>query len=161
MDGLPTSTFAVQVVLGPEIQEMLHQSPTIKQFLTTFYSCDYKGFFQALADVDEMLMKNHLLAPHRRFYVRELRILGYTQLLTSYRSVTLDSIANSFGVSPAFIDRELSHFIAAKRLNCKIDKVAGIVMTNRPDEKNSQYQTTIKQGDLLLNQIQKLSQRLY
>lgn len=56
--------------------------------------------------------------------------------------------------------RELSHFIAAKRLNCKIDKVAGIVMTNRLDMKNAQYQTVIKQGDLLLNQVQKLSQAI-
>lgn len=40
-----------------------------------------------------------------------------------------------------FIDyRELSRFIAAGRLNCKIDKVGGIVETNRPDSKNYQYQ---------------------
>lgn len=67
-------------------------------------------------------------------------------------------MAKSFGVTTDFIDRELSQFIATKRLNCKIDKVAGIVMTTRVDKKNSQYQATIKQGDALLNQIQKLSQ---
>ena len=37
-----------------------------------------------------------------------------------------------------------------------IDKVAGIIETNRPDAKNAQYQSTIKQGDLLLNRVQKL-----
>jgi len=36
--------------------------------------------------------------------------------------------------------RELSRFIAAGRLHCKIDKVGGIVETNRPDSKNYQYQ---------------------
>ena len=36
--------------------------------------------------------------------------------------------------------RELSRFIAAGRLHCKIDKVKGIVETNRPDSKNWQYQ---------------------
>jgi len=51
----------------------------------------------------------------------------------------------------------LSRFIAAGRLHCKIDKVGGIVETNRPDKKNAQYQATIRQGDLLLNRIQKLS----
>ena len=30
-----------------------------------------------------------------------------------------------------FISRELSRFIAAGRLNCKIDKVGGVVETNR------------------------------
>ncbi|KAK8684442.1 hypothetical protein V6N13_040469 [Hibiscus sabdariffa] len=41
--------------------------------------------------------------------------------------------------------------------HCKIDKVAGVLETNRPDAKNALYQATIKQGDFLLNRIQKLS----
>jgi len=56
-----------------------------------------------------------------------------------------------------FIDLELSRFIAAVKLHCKIDKVAGVLETNRPDAKNALYQATIKQGDFLLNRIQKLS----
>ena len=43
------------------------------------------------------------------------------------------------------------------RLSCSIDKVNGIVSSTRPDTKNAQYQATIKQGDLLLNRVQKLS----
>lgn len=35
--------------------------------------------------------------------------------------------------------------------------VNGIIETNRPDEKNRQYQDVIKKGDLLLNRVQKLS----
>lgn len=92
--------------------------------------------------------------------------------------------------------RELSRFIASGRLHCRIDKVAGVVETNRPDSKNYLYQvskkktkenlqlrtcgwsscllacllfcfclktitfllqSSIKQGDLLLNRVQKLS----
>lgn len=55
------------------------------------------------------------------------------------------------------IFRELSRFISAGKLHCKIDKVAGVLETNRPDSKNALYQSTIKQGDFLLNRIQKLS----
>ena len=54
-----------------------------------------------------------------------------TQFLESYKSVTLQSMADSFGVSIDFIDRELSDFIVAGRLPAKIDKVAGIIETNR------------------------------
>jgi 26S proteasome regulatory subunit N7 len=43
------------------------------------------------------------------------------------------------------------------RLNCKIDKVDGVLQTNRPDLKNSLYQTLIKDGDALLNNVSKLS----
>jgi len=97
------------------------------------------------------------LAPHLRFYSREVRIVAYSQLLESYRSVQIRNMAHEFGVSTEFLDSELSRFIASGRLHCKIDKVGGIVETNRPDAKNAQYQSTIKQGDLLLNRIQKLS----
>ena len=38
-----------------------------------------------------------------------------------------------------------------------INSVNGIIETNRPDEKNRQYQAVIKRGDLLLNRVQKLS----
>ena len=51
------------------------------------------------------LKSNRILAPHTRFYVREMRILAYNQLLESYRSLTLDSLARSFGVSVGFVDR--------------------------------------------------------
>ena len=34
-----------------------------------------------------------------------MRILAYTQLLESYRSLTLDSLVRSFGVSVDFVDR--------------------------------------------------------
>jgi 26S proteasome regulatory subunit N7 len=57
----------------------------------------------------------------------------------------------------SFTCRELSRFIAAGKLHCKIDKVAGVLETNRPDARNAFYQATIKQGDFLLNRIQKLS----
>ena len=76
----------------------------------------------------------------------------------SYRSVTVASMAAAFGVSEPFLDAELSRYIATGRLHANIDKVGGVVETNRPDAKNALYQDAIKKGDqLLLNRIQKLS----
>lgn len=113
--------------------------------------------FHETAAIEQSLKLDRILAAHRRFYVREMRIIAYSQLLESYRSLTIESMAQSFGVTEEFIDGDLSQFIASQRLNAVIDKVAGIVETNRPDAKNAQYQTAIKQGDALLNRIQKLS----
>ncbi|CAL5385226.1 unnamed protein product [Camellia sinensis] len=87
----------------------------------------------------------------------EVRTVVYSQFLESYESVTIEAMAKAFGVTVEFIDLELSRFIAAGKLHCKIDKVAGVLETNRPDAKNALYQATIKQGDFLLNRIQKLS----
>lgn len=146
-----------KVVKGAEILEVLHQCPEIQEYLFSLYNCQYKQFFVKLAWVERLLKTDRLLSAHYRYYVREMRILAYNQLLQSYRSLTLDYMAYSFGVTTKFVDQELSKFIAAGRLHCKIDKVNGIVETNRPDTKNYQYQACIKQGDMLLNRIQKLS----
>lgn len=51
------------------------------------------------------MKKDWLFAPHYRYYVREMRILAYSQLLESYRSLTLGYMAEAFGVSTEFIDQ--------------------------------------------------------
>ncbi|KAM9272071.1 LOW QUALITY PROTEIN: 26S proteasome non-ATPase regulatory subunit 6 [Cariama cristata] len=139
-----------KVIKGAEILEVLHSLPAVRQYLFSLYECRYAAFFQSLAIVEQE-KKDWLFAPHYRYYVREMRIHAYSQLLESYRSLTLGYMAEAFGVSVEFIDQELSRFIAAG-LHCKIDKVMRL-----PDSKNWQYQETIKKGDLLLNRVQKLS----
>ncbi|OZJ06726.1 hypothetical protein BZG36_00435 [Bifiguratus adelaidae] len=147
-----------RVLDAPEILEVLHDVPHLEEYMNSLYNGNYAQFFRSLAAVEtQHLMTSRYLYPHRRYYVREMKIIAYAQLLESYRSLTLESMAHAFGVSESYIDSDLSRFIAASRLNCVIDKVNGIVETNRPDSKNAQYQAVIKQGDLLLNRIQKLS----
>ncbi|KAH6929245.1 hypothetical protein HPB50_025212 [Hyalomma asiaticum] len=155
--ALPRVELREKVVKGSEILEVLHGVPDISEYLFSLYRCQYAVFFRKLAHVEQLLQRDRLWAPHVRFYVREMRILAYSQLLESYRSLTLQYMANAFGVTVAFIDQELARYIAAGRLHCKIDKVGEVVETNRPDSKNYQYQACIKQGDILLNRIQKLS----
>lgn len=146
-----------KVTRGAEILEVLHSLPKIKRYLFSLYDCHYSDFFLSLAEVEQLMQNDRLMAAHCRYYVREMRIMAYAQLLESYRSLTLQYMADAFGVTVDFIDQELSRFIAAGRLHCKIDKVGGIVETTRPDSKNWQYQSTIKHGDILLNRVQKLS----
>ena len=64
-----------------------------------------------------------------------MRLVAYKQYLESFKSVTINNMATSFGVSDEFIDQELSTFIYNGKLNCKIDKVAGVIESNRPNKK--------------------------
>lgn len=89
--------------------------------------------------------------------MRIMRLNAYRQFLSSYRSVTLNAMANEFGVSSSFIDTELSSFISSGKLTCKIDKVGGVIESNETDSRSQVYIELIKQGDLLLNKMQKLS----
>jgi len=146
-----------KVVKGSEILEVMHDCPDVQQYLNAFYNCHYSDFFSCLAQVEQVAKTDRYMNPHYAYYVREMKIKAFAQLLESYRSLTLTYMADAFGVTEEYMDRELSKFIADGRLHCKIDKVRGIVVTNRPDSKNAQYQATIKQGDILLNRVQKLS----
>ncbi|KAH9900791.1 PCI-domain-containing protein [Cubamyces lactineus] len=151
-----------KLIAAPEVIQVLPELPVLSDLMKSLYDSHYDKFFLALAATEQTHLKpTRLLAPHTRYYVREMRILAYNQLLESYRSLTLDSLARSFGVSVEFVDNELSRFIASGRLHCTIDKVNGVVETNRPSVKNAQYETVVRQGDILLNAVQRLSKVLY
>ncbi|CAK4674621.1 hypothetical protein LEN26_014102 [Aphanomyces euteiches] len=148
---------ACPIVDSSEVLAVIRDIPHLSDFLNGLYDCNYKQFFTAIVGLHPYVNRDKYLALHSRFIYRELRILAYAQFLEAYRSVTIQSMATAFGVGIEFLDTELSRFIAAGRLNAKIDKVAGVIETNRPDAKNAQYQETIKKGDALLNRIQKLA----
>ena len=131
--------------------------PEIRDYLISYYNCQYDKFFISLSQLETALKNNRYFSKHTQYYIREMRLAGYKQLLASYSSLAISYMADSFGVTEDFIDSELSKFIASGRLSAKIDHVAGIVVTNRPDLKNQQYRKVVKQGDHLLNKIQKLS----
>merc|ERR1711936_1344321 len=144
--ALDRSDLHKDVIKGSEILEVLHQTPEVRHYLFSLYNCQYSDFFTALGKLEQIMKADRYLAPHYAYYVREIKVKDYAQLLESYRSLTV-----------AYMDQELCRFIASGRLHAKIDKVGGIVITNRPDSKNAQYQQCIKQGDILLNRVQKLS----
>ncbi|KIO22312.1 hypothetical protein M407DRAFT_28185 [Tulasnella calospora MUT 4182] len=151
-----------KIISSPEVNQVLPEIPALSDFTKSLYNCDYAKFFVSLAALEQTyLLPSRILSPHARYYVREMRILAYAQLLESYRSLTLQSMSTAFGVGVEFVDKDLQKFISSGRLNCTIDKVHGIVETNRPSSKNAQYETVVRQGDLLLNSVQKLSKVLY
>ncbi|THH13836.1 hypothetical protein EW146_g6437 [Bondarzewia mesenterica] len=114
-----------KIITAPEVTQLLPDLPTLADLTKSLYDCHYDKFFVALATLEQTnLLPSRLLAPHTRYYVREMRILAYTQLLESYRSLTLESLSAAFGVSVEFVDNELSRFIASGRLHATIDKSA-------------------------------------
>ncbi|KAI2609667.1 PCI-domain-containing protein [Hypoxylon fragiforme] len=144
----------------PEAEMAVDFSP-LAQLVNSLYTGRYKLFFQALALVEEQfLTQDRYLHEHKSWFIREMRLRAYQQLLQSYRVVGLESMANDFGVTVDFLDRDLAKFIAGGRIPCTIDRVTGkgVIETNRPDDKNKQYQDVVKQGDQLITKLQKYGQ---
>lgn len=119
--------------------------PEQLKLANTLYNCDYTQFLA----LNHHLIADRYLQTHAGYIICELHLLGFRQFLDSYQSVTLKSMAASFGVIE-FLDLQLSRFIASGQLTAKIDNVGGIVETNRPDWKIASYREMIQKGDLLL-----------
>ncbi|XP_047111761.1 26S proteasome non-ATPase regulatory subunit 6-like [Schistocerca piceifrons] len=155
--SVPRNELKEKIIKNSEVLEVLHNDRFMKDYVMSLYDCHYAEFFKNLAQVEDFLKHDYYLSPHYRHYIREMRLRAYTQILQCYQSLTLDFMADTFGVTAEFIDKELSRFISDRRVDGKIDKVSNIVVTDHPDAKNWQYQEIIRQGDTLLNRVQKLS----
>jgi 26S proteasome regulatory subunit N7 len=156
--SLDRVTLNKRILDSPEIKSVIHDLGALGTLITSYYNGDYGTFFKSMVQVlDEHIALDLAVHRHARYWAREMRVRAYAQFLESYKTVNLSSMASLFSVTGEFLDKELSRFIATGRLNCKVDKVGGVIETNRPDTKNAQYQSVIKQGDHLLNRIQKLS----
>ncbi|PGH35559.1 26S proteasome regulatory subunit N7 [[Emmonsia] crescens] len=152
------TTLGAESGFTPEEEAPMDFSP-LSNLVSSLYNGIYRSFFVALAAVeDNFLSQDRYLYEHRAWFVREMRLRGYQQLLQSYRVVGLSSMANDFGVTVDFLDRDLAKFIAGDRIACTIDRVNNIIETNRPDDKNKQYADVVKQGDALITKLQKYGQ---
>jgi len=111
----------------------------LADMIRSLYAGQYRPFFSALSKVEtHFLSQDRYLYEHRRWFVKEMRLRAYAQLLQSYRVVSLESMASSFGVSVDWLDKDLAPFIASQRLPCTIDRVKGIIETQRAGDKNKQ-----------------------
>jgi 26S proteasome regulatory subunit N7 len=89
----------------PEAEMAIDFSP-LALLVSSLYNGNYKTFFGSLANVEEQfLTKDRYLHEHKNWFVREMRLRAYQQLLQSYRVVGLDTMAHDFGVTVDFLDR--------------------------------------------------------
>jgi len=157
MVALDRPTLREKLISSPEVLSAIKETPHLQEFLESYFYCRYKNMMQHFVAVIDLVRCDRYLNRHCRHFMRIMRLNAYRQFLASYRSVKLEAMATEFGVSASFIDAELSSFISSGKLTCKIDKVGGVVESNEKDNRSQVYVEIIKQGDNLLNRMQKLS----
>ena len=153
-------TLKEKVIDNSDVLSCINDIPHLQKFLNTFYDGEYEQFFKELYFIIQVLKKDFYLSKHYNYYINEIRVKVYSQFLQSYKTVTMDNMAKVFGVSTNFIDRELSNFISQGRINAKIDKVSGIIECNHNEQNIDLYQATIRDSDILISKIHKLSKLL-
>lgn len=114
MDGVQKTTprpAAVNLTMlgqGSEAAEAAEEVDftPLANLVSSLYTGEYKTFFGALGKVEQnFLCLDRYLAEHKAWFVREMRLRAYQQLLQSYRVVGLQSMASEFGVSVDFLDK--------------------------------------------------------
>ena len=153
-------TLKEKIIDNSDVLSCINDIPHLQKFLNSFYDGEYGQFFEELYYIIQIVKKDFYLSKHYNFFINEMRIKVYSQFLQSYKSVTMENMASVFGVSVNFIDRELSNFISQGRLNAKIDKVSGIIECSQNEQNIDLYQTTIRESDILISKIHKLSKLL-
>jgi 26S proteasome regulatory subunit N7 len=153
-------TLKEKIIDNSDVLSCINEIPHLEKFLNTFYDGEYAQFFLELYYIIQRLKNDFYLSKHYNYYINEIRIKAYSQFLQSYKTVSMDNMASVFGVSTNFIDRELSNFISQGRINAKIDKVSGIIECNHNEQNIDLYQATIRDSDILISKIHKLSKLL-
>ena len=153
-------TLKEKIIDNSDVLSCINDIPHLQKFLNTFYDGEYAEFFKELYHIIQVLKRDFYLSQHYNYFINEMRIKVYSQFLQSYKTVTMDNMAAVFGVSTNFIDRELSNFISQGRINAKIDKVSGIIETNHNEQNVDLYQAAIRDSDILISKIHKLSKLL-
>ncbi|KAF7679655.1 26S proteasome regulatory subunit RPN7 [Astathelohania contejeani] len=117
----------------------------------TFYGCDYQRFLIDLSNFADSIRDEIYLRRLVDFFVKEMKIKAYRQLLDSYKSLSIHELSNVFGISEEFLERDISNYIVDGRIQCVIDRVERIIMVserNKCDEEE-----LIKKGEELIRLI--------
>lgn len=158
--SLPRTSIKDKIIDAPEVLSMRSEMEELESCVNSLYLSDYKSFFIALAGVQQVLLEDRYLCAHTHYYIRELRIKAYAQLLQSYSSLSIESMSKSFGVSIEWLDKDLAKFIRLGRLNAVIDRVNGVVESRKANGRSGMYESVIGEGDKLLNKLQKYQNAL-
>ena len=104
------TTFGTGSTYQAENEEPVDFTP-LADLVSSLYNGNYQLFFRGLAAVeDNFLTQDRYLNEHRAWFVREMRLRAYQQLLQSYRVVGLKSMASDFGVTVDYLDRYVCPF---------------------------------------------------
>ncbi|EDO06141.1 proteasome PCI/PINT domain family protein [Babesia bovis T2Bo] len=150
-------TLRTKVLESPEVSQVATEGSLLHQLLYDFYHCNYKNYMFNLARTYDLILRDKYMSRHCKYILRQARLPAYRQFLRPYKSVTIENMSHAFQLPPDFIEDELVSYISGMRLDCKIDLVNGIIENNIMDERNTNYIEIVKEGDMLLNRIQKLS----
>ncbi|KAF7275832.1 hypothetical protein GWI33_011226 [Rhynchophorus ferrugineus] len=154
---LKRADLKTQLITNPDVLQAFNQDHALEEFVFSLYRGDFREFFKSLALMETEMRGDMLLHAHYGYYVKEMKIKAYDQLLSTYISLNLSYMAEQFGVTEEYLENDVYNIISSRRLSYKIDKISGKIVNVQPNRRSHMLDDIFKHGDVLLNRIQKLS----
>jgi 26S proteasome regulatory subunit N7 len=143
-----------RMVNSSEILEVIGEIPGASELLNAFFECDYSLFMRNLVEFAEALAFDPYLKSHGDYFVYFMKVRAYSQLFTSYTSISLNQMADVFGVSSAYMERDISGMIVRGDLECAINRENMLVYNCVEGGKDSMDVASL--ADTLSSMIQKI-----
>ena len=91
----------------PELKKLNIQvdNPLFIEYQQSLYLCNYAEFFTKLALIENYMEQHWFLSLHLKYYIKEMKLKAYQQVLTSYQSIHIHHLAKLFGVTQDFIEQ--------------------------------------------------------
>lgn len=119
----------------------------------SFYLCDYSVLLTniyrfVISFNDDLHLKNI-----KNIFLREMKVKAYKQLLSSYKTLSMQTMANILGMNVNYLENDLIKFISTDKLNCKIDRISMTVSV--VEESYDETSIMLEKGDELLRMVRK------
>lgn len=143
-----------------ELKEVINNSHVLEAYKTNengiklieaVYGCE--NFMDYLLGVCEMINDDIFLNQTVDFFVREIKLRIYKQLLESYKSLSIELFCNVLGVSSDYVEKDLCDFIIERRIDCVIDRIDGVVYVKEREE--TEGVQLVEKGEILMRTIKK------
>ncbi|KAF9764793.1 26S proteasome non-ATPase regulatory subunit 6 [Nosema granulosis] len=128
-------------------------SPESINLIKSLYECNYYDYLPMLYKFLSSVSHNVYLSHFIDYFCKEMKKKAYKQLLDSYQFISISNMAQLFGIEESYLEEDLASFIVEGDLNCKIDKIDGIILVE--DVEDQSIQKIIDKGNNLIRMIKK------
>ncbi|TBU06461.1 subunit Rpn7 of 26S proteasome, partial [Hamiltosporidium magnivora] len=143
-----------KILQSSEVMEAINKFPFAYKLVESFYKCNYRTIFYEISDFAENIRNETFLSSLINYFVYEMKSRVYQQLLLSYKSLHIETMASIFGVSVEYLEKDLIKYIVDKKVSCRIDRITMSVSACKSEIDYNSY--VVESSDEMLRMMRKI-----
>jgi 26S proteasome regulatory subunit N7 len=65
------------IIHSSDVLSVIRDIPNLKQYVESFYNCEYRSFFESFAEILDTISTDVYLKEHAGHYAKEMRLVAY------------------------------------------------------------------------------------